>query len=78
MILSGGLLWSPTCNHGSSVLEEFTVGPYLGSVEMVLPGSEFQTPSKHVLGLLWWLSDKESAYQGRRQGFDPWVRKSLW
>ena len=28
-----------------------------------------------IEGLPWWLSDKESAYQCRRPGFDPWVRK---
>ena len=26
-------------------------------------------------GLSWWLSSKESAYQCRRLGFDPWVDK---
>ena len=30
------------------------------------------------LGLPWWLSDKESACQCRRCGFDPWVGKILW
>ena len=29
-------------------------------------------------GLPWWLSGKESAYQCRRCGFDPWVGKILW
>ena len=27
------------------------------------------------LGLPWWLSSKELAYQRRRCGFDPWIRK---
>ena len=31
-----------------------------------------------TLGLPWWLSGKESAYQCRRCGFDPWVRKTPW
>ena len=26
-------------------------------------------------GLPWWLNGKESAYQCRRHGFDPWSRK---
>ena len=26
-------------------------------------------------GLLWWLGDKESSSQGRRQRFNPWSRK---
>ena len=29
-------------------------------------------------GLPRWLSGKESAYQNRRLGFDPWVRKIPW
>ena len=29
-------------------------------------------------GLPWWLSSKESAYQGRRCRFDPWVGKIPW
>ena len=28
--------------------------------------------------LPWWLSDKESVYQCRRHGFDPWVGKMPW
>ena len=30
------------------------------------------------LGLPWWLSGKEPAWQCRRCRFDPWVRKILW
>ena len=30
------------------------------------------------LGLPWWLSSKEYAYQYRRHGFSPWVRKIPW
>ena len=29
-------------------------------------------------GLPWWLSGKESSYQCRRCGFDPWVGKIPW
>ena len=29
-------------------------------------------------GLPRWLSGKESTYQCRRHGFDPWVRKVTW
>ena len=29
-------------------------------------------------GLPWWVSSKESAWQCRRWGFDPWVRKIPW
>ena len=29
-------------------------------------------------GLCWWLSGKESAYQCRKCGFHPWVRKIPW
>ena len=32
---------------------------------------------EQVLGLIWWLSGKESACQGRRCGFDPRRRKWL-
>ena len=28
-----------------------------------------------MYGLSWWLGGKESAYQCRRCGFDPWVGK---
>ena len=28
-------------------------------------------------GLAWWLSGKESSYQCRRHGFDPWSGKIL-
>ena len=31
-----------------------------------------------VYGLLWWLTGKESAWQCRRRGFDPWVGKIAW
>ena len=47
----------------------------------MLKDKEFKIKhSKYVLvseiGLLWWLSGKESACQCRRHEFDPWVRKS--
>ena len=29
-------------------------------------------------GLPWWFSGKESAYQCRRHGFDPWSGKILY
>ena len=29
----------------------------------------------YILGLPWWLSDKESACKCRRNGFDPWFVK---
>ena len=29
--------------------------------------------NKQIPGLPWWLSGKESAYQCRRRGFDPWT-----
>ena len=31
-----------------------------------------------LYGLPWWLSGKESSWQCRRHGFDPWVRKIPW
>ena len=31
-----------------------------------------------IIGLLWWISGKESACQCRRHRFDPWVRKIPW
>ena len=31
--------------------------------------------TEEYIGLPWWLSDKESACQCRRHGFDPWIRK---
>ena len=34
--------------------------------------------TKHILGLPWWLSGKESACQCRGHGFDPWIRKIPW
>jgi len=30
------------------------------------------------VGLCWWLSGKKFAWQCRRRGFDPWVRKIPW
>ena len=36
------------------------------------------TPSKNVLRLPRWLSDKESAWQCRWCRFNPWVRKIPW
>ena len=30
------------------------------------------------MGLPWWLSGKESAYQCKRHRFNPWVRKIPW
>ena len=35
-------------------------------------------PTKGTLGLPNWLSGKESTCQGRRCGFNLWVRKTLW
>ena len=32
----------------------------------------------HYWGHPWWLSDKESACQCRRHGFDPWIGKIPW
>ena len=29
------------------------------------------------IGFPWWLSGKESAYQCKKHGFDPWARKIL-
>ena len=34
--------------------------------------------SSSVNGVPWWLSDKESSSQCRRQEFDPWTGKSPW
>ena len=31
-----------------------------------------------MVGLLWWLWDKESACQCKRHRFDPWVGKMPW
>ena len=33
---------------------------------------------KSSQGLPWWLSGKESAWQCRNRGFDPWAGKILW
>jgi len=33
---------------------------------------------KEEIGLPWWCKGKESAYQCRRCGFDPWSRKIPW
>ena len=35
-------------------------------------------PEYQTEGLTRWLSDKESACQCRRHGFDPWVGKIAW
>ena len=32
----------------------------------------------HAHGLPWWLNGKESAFQCRRCGFNPWVGKIHW
>ena len=37
-----------------------------------------QSGVKQMLGLIWWLSGKESTCQCRRCGFDPWVRNIPW
>ena len=34
-----------------------------------------QSQDKTMAGLPWWLSGKESAYQCRRHGFNPWSGK---
>ena len=39
---------------------------------------ELQKKNKWILGLSLWLSDKESACQCRRYGFDSWVGKIPW
>ena len=31
-----------------------------------------------LLGLPWWLSDKEPAYKSRRYGFNSWIGKTPW
>ena len=47
---------------------------YLTSINVA--NEEQQTSLKVCLGRLpWWLSGKESAYQCRRHGFNPWSRK---
>ena len=50
--------------------------------EMALDGGQVKTtvmlPTRDVLCLSWWLSGKESAYQCRRRGFNPWVAKIHW
>ena len=35
----------------------------------------YETTSKNIRGLPWWLSGKESACQCRRHGFNPWLGK---
>ena len=40
--------------------------------------SSFISLWKKTLWLPKWLSSKESAFQCRRHGFDPWVRKISW
>ena len=42
--------------------------------ELLAPQSLFTIPYSSP-GPPWWLRGKESACQGRRPGFDPWVRK---
>ena len=40
-------------------------------------GGEHPKQSKEIVsGLPWWLSGKESIYQSRRHGFDPWSRRT--
>ena len=38
----------------------------------------YLTDPRVQVGLLWWLSGKESACQCRQHVFDPWVRKIPW
>jgi len=59
------------------LLVDFWIAAILTGVKLyliVLPLIE----SKPELGLLWWLSGKESTYPCRRYGFNPWVRKIPW
>ena len=60
------LLW------GASV-----VSPIGGTaiIRPVMSLVSFTSYLKKQVQLLWWLSGKESACQGRRLGFNPWIRK---
>ena len=56
-------------------------GPWWATVHGVAKSQTWlrnQAQYMPTLGLPWWLSGKESAYQCRKCGFDPWVRKILW
>ena len=44
-------------------------------MQLNTPATDFSSPNVNR-GLPWWLSSKESAYQGRRQGLDLWVGQS--
>ena len=70
------------CNfqHGDSIHTlinvyrsiSFSLGFLLKVLFFILACTCSLSGYKNVMGLYWWFSDKESTYQGRRHGFDPW------
>ena len=46
--------------------------------EHLWKSSYFMSHPNVTIVLPWWLSGKESTYQCRRRGFDPWVGKMPW
>ena len=48
------------------------------NLEVFYLGHFLRTSLKELFGLPWWLSCKESSYQCRRCGFNPWVGKIPW
>ena len=50
----------------------------IGSLGWEDPGKRGMATHSSILGLPWWLSGKQSAWQYRRHGFDPWVGKIPW
>ena len=46
-----------------------------GPQELHVLSIQVFSKSKIILGLSWWLSGKEHAYQCRRRGFDLWSKK---
>ena len=51
---------------------------YFVSMNSAPLGTSYGWNHMVFVALPWWLSSKESACQGRRRRFDPWVRKIPW
>ena len=64
------------CIHSVSMLQIHPKSDY--SLRLHCYAPSLSCPLLLPLGLPWWLSGKESAYQCRKCRFNPWVRKISW
>ena len=64
------------CIHSVSMLQIHPKSDH--SLRLHCYAPSLSCPLLLPLGLPWWLSGKESAYQRRRRRFNPWVKKTSW